>query len=185
VTAPIGHVRNGNPVDETFWNNWVDLTNALNTSLADVNLRKASSRGIRTTNSTTTTTEVGVLRLDGITVTLGRLYLIETSTLVLSSTVANDVLRCPLRASTAGAAGTGSTQVGMAQATMPNTTNPGPGLVARCLYVPGATGTLSVLLSVARQQGTGNVSILAASTFPIQLWVHDMGPDPGDTGVSI
>lgn len=146
--------------------------------------RKCVARGRRTTNSSTTTTEVGVLRIDSITVTSGRLYGIFTSALILASTIANDTLRAIIRGDTSTTATTSSTQLDMGQLQQPNTSAP-PGSMIVALYPAAATATLSVLLSVARQTGTGNVQILGASTFPIDMWVVDLGPDPGNTGVSI
>jgi hypothetical protein len=140
-------------------------------------------RGDRTSNSSTTTTEVGVLRVDSIPVVAGRLYRISTSPLVLSST-ANDIVRANIRISTSGAATTSSTVLDFVQQPVVNTSFPGA-ISLVCLYPAGSTATLSILLTVNRQSGSGNASILAGSTFPAGVWIEDIGVDPGDTGVDI
>jgi hypothetical protein len=140
-------------------------------------------RGNRITNSSTTTTEVGVERVDSIPIVAGRLYRICTSPLVLSST-ANDIVRAIIRISTSGSATTSSTVLDFVQQPVTNTSFPGS-VPLQTLYTAPSTATLSVLLSVSRQSGTGNASILGASTFKIDLWVEDIGVDQGDTGVDI
>ncbi|MEV4417035.1 hypothetical protein [Catellatospora sp. NPDC049609] len=144
------------------------------------------ARGQRTTNSAaTTTTEIGVLRIDNIPILGGYAYTILTSALSLHSSVAGDRLRATVRADTTGAPATvGSTVLGLTQDQCDTTANP-PTQPATCELYPTVDGTLSLWLGVQRQGGTGNVDILGGPTFPISLLVYFMGRDPGNSGVSL
>lgn len=145
------------------------------------------ARGSRATNgTTTTTTEQGFLRVDSIPIVSGNAYRIWTTPLIFNSSVAGDIVQAFLRASTSGAATTASTQLtllcddaktsGLAQKTK--------GL--EFLYVASTTGNLSLLISYARQSGSGNVNIQASSDIPAQLNVDAYnGAAPSNTGVSI
>src|SRR5688572_4356855 len=83
------------------------------------------ARGRRESNSTSTTTEVGVLRIDDIPLTGGRSYLVQTSSLVLHSSVANDVVRAGIRYTTDGSPpSTSSTLMGIVQERIDATANP-------------------------------------------------------------
>lgn len=142
------------------------------------------ARGQRTTSSSSTTTEVGVLRIDGVPVVAGRSYKVWTSPLAVHSSAANDVVRARIRINAAGTATTSSTQLAITQDIVPNTAHPpAPGISGR--YDPGSSGTLSVLLTVGRQTGTGNVDILSGAGLEIELVVEDIGLAVGDTGVDI
>jgi len=142
-------------------------------------------RGQRITASSTTTTEVGVLRVDDVPVYAGRAYKVWTSPLILDTSVANDVARAHLRYTEDGSLpATSDTQLQAAHGVLANITS-GESRVVVANYSPAADGLLSVLLSVSRVSGTGNISISASATFPIDLVVEDMGLDPGDVGVDI
>lgn len=143
------------------------------------------ARGNRTTTSTTTTTEVGVLRLDDIPIYAGRTYKIWTSPLRLDTSVANDIARALVRMTTDGATPTtSSTALTSAQAALISATD--GDTVDICIdYSPSVDELLSVLLTVARQAGTGNISITGAATVPINMVVEDIGLDPTDTGTDI
>lgn len=142
------------------------------------------NRGNRTTTSSTTTTETAVLRVDAVPVVVGRIYWVVTNNLFFTSSVAADVVTGRIRANTAGNATTASTIVGEGGAQEPTTT--AQGVPIRVKYVPGATGNVSFLLSVARIGGTGNASIVCATNHPdIDLAIIDGGVDPGDTGVDL
>lgn len=142
-------------------------------------VRKLIARARRESDSSTTTTEIGVLRIDGIAVKSGRHYRISASTNVNSS-VSTDVITVRLRATTDGTtATTSSTQ--LEQATQ---------VAARSCPImaeltPGADQTVSLLLTVGRTSGTGNVKIEGNAIYPICVWVDDMGPDTGDVGVEL
>lgn len=144
------------------------------------------ARGNRASNSTATsgTTEQGVLRVDSIPVYTGRLYRISTGPLIIDGSVANDAVRVILRGDTTGSATTSSTQLAISQGVVPNISLP-ERFEIDIPYAPAADGTLSVLLSIVRQSGTGVFQVLGASTIPINLVVSDEGLDPGDTGVDL
>lgn len=143
------------------------------------------ARGNRTTSSTTTTTEVGVLRLDDVPMYLGRTYKIWTTALLLDTSVAADVASVNLRHTTDGSTpSTSSTiltsaQAPLANATSGNTVNP------QIDYTPASDLLFSVLLTVTRVSGTGSVGIVGASTAPINLVIEDCGLDQTDTGTDI
>jgi hypothetical protein len=144
------------------------------------------ARANRNSSSSTTTGEVGVLRLDDLAIGAGRSYRIWTSPFVVHSTVANDVVRARLRFSTSGAATTSSSLLDMWQTSVTNTVNPPSGLLAAKLE-SGTNLNVSVLLTIARQSGTGNASIISGSgpDLEIDLIVEDIGLNASDTGVDI
>lgn len=141
----------------------------------------------RVSNSTGTTTEVGVLRLDSIAVKSGRAYRIATSNLTHDSTTSNDCLQCRLRLNTGGsAATTASTVIGNERPVRLTSTAEeiiSGGIYA--IYQPGADTTISVLLTVARFAGAGTVNLNASATVPIEISIEDIGAAVADTGVDI
>jgi hypothetical protein len=146
------------------------------------------ARGLRTTSSTTTTTEVGVLRLDNIPVFPGRLYRVLLASSVLwNSTAANDLVEGRLYWSLTGAAAIGTNQFGVLS--IETRTAGGQQYTdAVGAYLPSpatAAGTMSVLFSIARTGGAGTVGTVSTATYPVHMVVEDMGPDPGNTGILI
>ena len=144
------------------------------------------ARGNRDSNSSSTsgTTELGVLRVDSIPVYAGRLYRIWTGPIIIDGSVANDAVRVILRGDTTGSATTSSTQLAISQGVVPNIALP-ERFEIDIPYAPASDATLSVLLSIVRQSGTGVFQALGASTIPINLVISDEGLDPGDTGTDI
>lgn len=143
--------------------------------------KKIIARGRRETNSSTTTTETSVLRVDGVVFKAGRMYRVHTSGLALTSSVTTDQVSAKIRIATDGTtATTSSTQIGLNQ----DVVN-GSGAVQPLAteHTPAADQTGSVLLTVARVSGSGNASIAAGATFPVCLWIEDLGVDVGNTGV--
>ncbi len=145
-------------------------------------------RGRRVSNSTGTTSEIGVLRLDGIAAKAGRLYRIYTNNIGGDTSVANDGVRLNLRMTTDGStAGTSSTIYTLSQTIVPNISH-ADYMSVDFTYTPAVDETLSVLLTVARSNGSGTVVATggaAGAPGPIELYVEDMGVDPGDTGTDI
>lgn len=139
----------------------------------------------RRTNSTGTTSIVGVLRLDDFPVRVGRAYRLMTSSLRLTSGV-NDGVTATLRVTTDGSTpSTASTAIatGSAQTTSNAIFE---NVTLNVVYVPTADETLSVLLCVARTTGTaGNASIGGDATYPIQITIEDIGEAVTDTGADI
>lgn len=139
--------------------------------------------GNRPTASAGTTTEVGVVRLDGIAITAGRMYRIYTGPLALYSNATGDTVAGNIRTSTAGAASTSSPLLGRPlsfNATGTSTSFPESRPLTQ-VYTATVTGTLSVLLTVSRTQGTGSASIQSGC----DLWVEDISSAVGDTGIDI
>lgn len=151
----------------------------------------AIGRGLRTTSSTGTTTEIGVLRIDDIPIFEGRLYRVALATsCIYSSTVANDLLEGRLYYSLTGAAVAGvnifgTLSIETRSAAGAQYTDGTSAFLPSPVAAGDGTGTLSVLFAVARTAGTGTVSIQASATYPVHMVVEDMGTDPGDTGVDI
>lgn len=145
------------------------------------------ARGRRTSNSTGTTTEVGVLRIDDIAIASGRLYRVYTNEIGVDSTVATDVIRLNLRYTTDGSTpSTSSTLLTLSQGYQANAAQ-GEYTSVGAVYVPGSAETLSVLLTVSRAAGTGTVIATAGTGAPgpCDLYIEDLGVDPGDVGVDI
>lgn len=149
------------------------------------------ARGYRITNSTGTTTDVGVLRLDDIPIFEGRLYRAQLATsAIFNSTVANDLMEGRFYYSLTGPATTADTLFG----TLSIETRTAGGAQytdGTCAFLPSpvvagaGSGSLSVLFSILRTAGTGTISIPASVNYPIHMIFEDLGPDPGDTGVDI
>jgi hypothetical protein len=142
--------------------------------------------GNRTTDSTGTISEVGVLRIDNIAVTSGRSYRIWHSAVEYYSNIGNDTVYGRLRANFSGAATTSSTIVGpdiRVNQTATGTSFP-ESRVGQWLYNSATTGSLSLLLCVGRAQGTGTVKMAISGT-QLDLVVEDIGPSAGDSGVDI
>ena len=167
---------------------WLALGRA---SVSDVATSRlgAIARGLRITSSSGTTTEIGVLRIDNIPVFEGRLYRVWLATSTLfGSTAANDLVEGRFYYGfgvTATAAVIGTNHFGVLSI---ETRTAGGAqysdAVGAFLPSPG-TGILSVLFTILRTAGAGTVSIPASATYPIHMVVEDMGPDPGNTGISI
>jgi hypothetical protein len=146
--------------------------------------RKLVARARRETDGTTTTTEIGVLRIDGMALKSGRHYVVLTSDIVISSSVNNDVITGRFRYTTDGTtATTSSTQ--LAQLNGIFNFAAGAGMVITTEINPASDQTVSLLLSVGRTAGTGNVKFLGNAVYPICIWVYDMGVDTGDVGVDL
>lgn len=148
--------------------------------------RKLVARASRVTNSSTTTTEIDVLRLDGLALKAGRVYNFRTGSLQPVSSVANDYIAVKLRYSSTGTASTaGASTVLMAAQARITGAGGNETVHADVMYAPAADETGSLVLTIARVSGTGNASISGGATLPIDLCVYDCGPDPGNTGVSL
>lgn len=168
------------------------LATAVETQLSRIDTDATSKgRGLvkwgqRTTASLTTTTEVGVLRVDGISLVAGRQYRIWTSPLHMDSTVTNDEIRSRLRYNTAGTATTASAGLPGAMAHVRQTdANVSEDKSITVTYTPATNETMSLLLTVARIAGTGNVSLVNApdAENTVQLMVEDIGPAQAQSGV--
>jgi len=153
-------------------------------------VQKIIKRGRRVTTSSasTSTTDIGVLRVSSITVLEGDLVAVQSSPLGLDSSVTNDEVRARVRYRLDGVdAGVTDTILpgSKVQTRQTDANVPEHKTIFATLPI-AADGTLSVLLCVARLAGTGNATIFADGTEDIiELCVWNMGPDPGDSGVDV
>ena len=145
---------------------------------------KVIARGERTTASSSTsgTTEAGVLRIDGITLTSGFVYLVTTGNMRYDMTVATDRIKANLRWSSSGSATNASTLLGQWENVPAADLNSG-GTVVGYIYPSSTFTNASVRLSIVRASGTGTFQAMADTGHGIQLMVIALGEDPGDTGV--
>lgn len=143
------------------------------------------ARGRRESNSTTTTTEVGVLRLDDHAVIAGVSYTVHTSAVLPFSSVANDYIGVNVRYTTDGS--TPSTASTAMIATQMRCTGAGGNETSKITvgYVPATDLTLSLLLTISRVSGTGSVGLTGSATAPIELFLDSAGWDPGDSGTDV
>lgn len=159
---------------------------------ADFNLAAKSgeivgwAQRISNSSASSSTTDVAVLELPDIAITAGRLYEIFTSPLRLDTGVANDVAMARIRYTTDGSTPSVSSTVlpgGQAEAVLANVTF-GEDRVISTTYVPAADETLSLLLCVSRQTGSGSITVIADGSATLcELKVRDCGVSAGDTGV--
>ena len=141
------------------------------------------ARGRRITSTgNVTTTETGVLRIDNVTVKAGRLYQISTGPVNMDGSVDNDVGTVRIRVSTSGAATISSTLLGYMRQTIDNNTQSNV-VNVNAWYLAPADATISILLSLIRQAGTGNLIIFGSASDILDMVVQYAGVDPGDTGV--
>lgn len=147
---------------------------------AKVNRRGIQKYGRRdsTSSNATSSTAVGVLRVDSISVVSGRSYVINVSC-HSNSSVGTDNIRVEVRGSTSGNATTSSSVLASGQ--FYDTPR---ARTWRFVYIAGATATLSILLCVARDTGSGNCTLFADGTRNTELWIEDMGVAT-DTGVDV
>lgn len=140
------------------------------------------ARRITNSSGSTSTTAVGVLRIDNIAVISGRAITVRSSTLHPTSTVTTDTVRLEIRYTTTGVAATTASAVlpgAQAFELFGNTTT------LETTYVAPASQTLSLLLCVAREVGSGTASLFADANRFTEFKIYDDGNDPGDTGVDI
>lgn len=137
-------------------------------------------------NTANSTTDVAVLELPDVPLTAGRIYEILSSTLRIDCSIANDVGMARIRYTTDGSTpGVTSTVLpgGQAQGVLANTSFPEDKVIAT-RYVPASNETMSLLLCVSRQTGTGVITILAdGANRVIELTIRDCGVSPGDIGI--
>ena len=157
---------------------------------SDINNQpKIIARGQRTTaTAAITTTETGVIRLDDVPVRNGYCYEITVDNINIDTSVANDIgivrMRYVFAASAGSTATTTSTQLNTWRNTIDDATNSNV-LPWVNHYFATADGFLSILFSLQRQAGTGNLIWFCSATDVCNVVVKDIGSDPGNTGVVI
>lgn len=151
----------------------------------DIKAGAIIARHERITNSSTTTTEVGVLQIEGVVMKNGRAYWVGTPPIHVQGGAA-DVVALRIRYTTDGTtAGTSSTVLRYEQTTIRTGTPDEPIQIGEW-YFPTSDQTLSILLTVARVAGTAAAAfVVGASDRVIRLTVEDRGEDPGATGISL
>lgn len=133
-----------------------------------------------TSSSTTTTTVIGVLRIDDIPIYANRVYEVKAS-FVANSTVSTDSLRCEIRytSDTSTPTVTSAIMAGMQIYT---------GLSSKTMYatyVPAGDETLSILLCIVRDAGTGNAHYFGDGTRITDMTIMDCGPSLGNVGTNL
>ncbi len=161
----------------------------LTASLLNQKLRKCVARARRTTNSTSTTstTSVGVLRLDDIPLKAGVTYRI-TYKLTGDTVTSTDTLRGLIRYTTDTTTPTTSSTllVGTGGECVFTSGSSGSTLVVTTDYVPVTDEYLSLLLCIQHTLGTSAIIAQAdGGIFLTEMYVDDMGDDPGNTGTSV
>lgn len=161
----------------------------LTASLLNQKVRKCVARARRTTNSsaTTSTTSVGVLRLDDIPVRAGVTYRV-TYKLTGDTVTATDTLRALIRYTTDTTTPTTSSTLllGTGGETSFSSGSSGSTLVVTTDYVPVADESLSLLLCIQHTLGTSAIIAQAdGGIFLTEMYVDDMGDDPGNTGTAV
>lgn len=144
------------------------------------------ARGRRTTaTGTVTTTETGVLRLDSVPLIGGHQYEICTSNINVDTSVANDVGTVRMRIDVTGAsAGIASTQIAQIRQTQDSAADSNI-VPMQAFYHPASDETLSVVITLIRAAGTGNLIVFCSSVDILDMQVIDHGVAPSDTGVVI
>lgn len=145
------------------------------------------ARTRRTTSTgTITTTETGVLRIDNIPVKAGSIYQLNTSNINIDTSVDNDVgdarIRIAYSATTGTLATTSSAQIGHFRNTIDNLAQSNT-VPINCFYLATADGYVSIILTLQRIAGTGNLIVFCAGNEILDFVVQFGGADPGDTGV--
>lgn len=140
------------------------------------------ARRITTSALSASSAAVGVLRLDGMTGTAGHAITFRAGLLHPTSSVTTDTIRVEVRYTTNGVAATTASPVlpgGQAYENFGNASS------IETTYVPPANQTLSFLLCVAREAGSGNASLFTDAIRFTEFKIYDDGVDPGDAGVDI
>jgi len=142
------------------------------------------ARARRTTSTAgVTTTETGVLRIDNIPMKAGRLYQISTGPINMDGSVDNDIGKVGIRLSTSGAATTASTLIGYMRQTTDSAAQSNV-VNVNAWYLSPTDATVSIILTLVRQTGTGSFIIFCSASGDIlDFVVQYAGVDPGDTGV--
>ncbi len=143
--------------------------------------------GRRESDKLYTGTEVGVLRLDDVALTAGRFYLVMTGSLRYSLATTGNTALGRLRYTTDGSTPdpTLSTELQANDVNADSAFVPAQSGAIVASHRPGSNQFFSVVLTLSRSGGAGNITMSGSSTRPIELFIFDMGPAVSDTGVDI
>lgn len=145
-----------------------------------VNRLIAYSERTTTSSGSTSSAPVGVRRCDNIALRPGVRYRFSSGTLHPTSTVTSDVMRLEYRYNTSGVASTAS-------AVLPGSRNFetwGNTSKIETFYTPAVSETVSILLCIARETGTGTVTLLRDAERYIQMYVEEC-PNVANTGTDV
>jgi hypothetical protein len=180
MTFPIIAPEDGDLIDPA----WAELiTDAVNDHEDRVDTIEATSGIVAYGNRTTdtgniTTTETGCVRLDSIPMISGYRYMVSVSGRPYSS-VSTDTYKARFRMDTTGAAATTASTLLGTTFEMDQAHN----CTHWATYTPGSNQTVSILFTLIRAVGSGNVKLNGDNFF--EMKVENLGLDPGDTGVDI
>lgn len=150
-------------------------------------IRRGRREAVFPTASTWTTTEAVVYRWDNIAVRAGKIYVIQTSPLNVVPSVVDDIGAVRLRYKESGPAGTGDTMLAQMRKKQTNTTSTDT-VPLSTLYMPsGDLTTLSFALTLARivsGSGSSGVRLWGSVAEPLDLWITELGDDPGPSGTA-
>lgn len=138
----------------------------------------------RESNSSTTTTEVGVVSLTA-TMRAGGLYQVYTGTLLGDGSIVNDAISTRLRYTTDGTTPTTASTILHQTADVQVNIISAVDLAVITMYQALVDTDFRVLLTVGRTIGTGTVGLIGSATFPIEIMIDYKGPIPTDTGADI
>lgn len=161
----------------------------LTASLLNSKFQKNIARARRTNNSSasTSTTSVGVLRLDDKPIKANRAYRI-TWKASFDVATATDTMRGLIRYTTDGSTPSTSSNLlaGSGGETSFTSNATASTVTVSTSYTPVTDEILSVLLCVQHNVGTSS-SIMQADggIFLTEMWIDDMGDDPGNTGTAV
>ena len=142
--------------------------------------------GWRTTSSaTTTSTEIGVLRLDDISLLAGQCYDIESPCLALSSSQSGDAIGATYRITTDGSTPNPVSSPRLSSTHMiSGSSSPATSLMATIR--PASNISLSVVLTLVRWSGTGTVQMLVDANHPeISISVMTAGTATANLGTAL
>lgn len=145
-----------------------------------VNRLIAFSERTTTSAGSTSSAPVGVRRCDNIALRPNVRYRFSSGTLHPTSTVTSDVMRLEYRYNTSGVASTASAVLPGSRnfETWGNTTK------IETFYTPAVSETVSVLLCIARETGTGTVTLIKDAERSIQMYVEEC-PNVANTGTDV
>lgn len=154
----------------------------INTKAVDADQRVVKW-GYRDTSSSVSTSSaaVGVLRIDDMELKAGQDYEVITGILHPTSNINTDNARLEIRYSTTGLATTASAVLAGLQGfeLFGNTT------LLRAKFKVVADITVSMLLCIARDSGSGNVQMYADGTRRTEFEVMRCGPSKANSGVAV
>lgn len=161
----------------------------LTAGLLNEKFRKCIARARRTTNSssTTSTTSVGVLRLDDKPVKANVTYRI-TWKFTADTTTTTDTVRGLIRYTTDGSTPTTASAllVGSGGEGVFVNASSGDTITVVTDYTPVTDELLSLLLCIQHTIGTSAIVAQAdGGIFITQMYIDNMGDDPGNTGTAV